>query len=294
MARVTTFGPVTHSSDAGFRAWVAEIISMLTSAGLVHTSDTGQIDTATVVRPASGGGSAGYAIFRFNDALQATRPIYLRLSFGTSSTTTSPRFYLQVGTGTDGAGNLTGNVTAELSMSPGNAFGNGNYSSYAIHKDGYAALAYKVGNFVNNIPQQFIVQRTVDNAGDDTDEGAMVIFPSTAASVSATSQCVRMRFAPHNDQVSIVGSALGFVPGAITDSRVSLAPQVFPHWIMMPKQKPLLYSAASIRGEIAAGAEFSMVLVGAVSRNYLGLGLSSDVLGAAVTTRSDLCILWED
>jgi hypothetical protein len=63
---------------------------------------------------------------------------------------------------------------------------------------------------------------------------------------------------------------------------------------MMPKQKPLLYSAASIRGEIAAGAEFSMVLVGAVSRNYLGLGLSSDVLGAAVTTRSDLCILWED
>ena len=98
---------VDHSSDAGFRTWGAEFHAQLVAIGLTLTSDTGQINWTTVTRPASLG-VGGYEIWRFNDTLQSTTPIFIKLEYGTSYQAAMPGIWITVGQGSSGAGAITG------------------------------------------------------------------------------------------------------------------------------------------------------------------------------------------
>lgn len=75
------------STDQGvtFRDYVAGIHNMVVAAGLVPTADTGQIDHTTVLAaPTVAGGSGnfrGSKLYRFDDALQGTAPLFVRLGF---------------------------------------------------------------------------------------------------------------------------------------------------------------------------------------------------------------------
>jgi hypothetical protein len=73
--------PAFISDDATFRVWGSGLAAQIAAMGLVQTSDTGQINWATVTRPAIGA-LAGYEMWRFNDALQATKPVFIRLDYG--------------------------------------------------------------------------------------------------------------------------------------------------------------------------------------------------------------------
>lgn len=109
---VTTFGPLHLPAmitlDADYRTFCQGAHNALVSIGtLVQTADTGQLNLSTVTRP-SIGTYAGYEIFRFNDALQATVPIFVKVEYGSSATAvTIPALGVTCGSGTDGAGNLT-------------------------------------------------------------------------------------------------------------------------------------------------------------------------------------------
>lgn len=93
----------SNSTDATWRAWVTGIHNALAALGtLTQTSDTGQINLATATKAAG-----GYEIWRFTDALQATAPCFIRLSYSSTSVCAIQFSY---GTGTNGAGTLTGNV----------------------------------------------------------------------------------------------------------------------------------------------------------------------------------------
>ena len=110
---------INHSTDAGFRTWVQEIITILvTTLGLTQTNDTGQINTSTVVHPANST-SGGYIILAFNDSLQATAPIYIKLEFGTGGNSATPQMWITIGTGTNGAGTLNGVVSARSAVANG-------------------------------------------------------------------------------------------------------------------------------------------------------------------------------
>jgi hypothetical protein len=100
------------SSDADFRSWGSGIAAQLAACELVQTSDTGQINWTTVANP-SAGGIAGYEIYRFNDTLQSSRPVFIKFEYQTY-TGTEPGFYITVGSGTDGAGTLTGTVSGRF------------------------------------------------------------------------------------------------------------------------------------------------------------------------------------
>lgn len=95
-----------HNTDAEFRAWVGGIINGLASAGAVRTSDTGQIDLATVTRPTSSSSQMrGYAMYRLGVGATAT---YIKLEFGGGNTAVQTGIQVSVGFATDGAGNLIG------------------------------------------------------------------------------------------------------------------------------------------------------------------------------------------
>lgn len=100
------------STDAAWRTWGQAIHNALVALGtLVQTSDTGQANWTTATRPGNTSATV-YEVWAFADTLQSTAPTYVRIAFGNLSS--QPVIYLRVGTGTNGAGTLTGNVSTEM------------------------------------------------------------------------------------------------------------------------------------------------------------------------------------
>ena len=101
------------TSDANFRYWGKLVSDTLTAVGLPMTADTGQINWTTVLNPGGTGIYVGYEIRRFNDALQATVPVFFKIEYGESTfASDGPNMRVQFGTGSNGAGVLTGTLSA--------------------------------------------------------------------------------------------------------------------------------------------------------------------------------------
>lgn len=111
--------PAYFNVDADFQAWVAGIHAQLLAVGLVNTADTGQINPATVTKPSAGGAAQGYEIWRFNDTLQATVPVFVKFEYGSGATLDRPGLWFTVGSGSNGAGTLIGQVGARRSGGSG-------------------------------------------------------------------------------------------------------------------------------------------------------------------------------
>jgi hypothetical protein len=100
-----------QATDADHRAFATGIHNLLIAAGLTQTADTGQANLATITRPATNA-SSGFEVFRFNDAEQATLPLFIRVSYGSAQNSTNvPGMLIAFGTGTNGAGVLTNSTS---------------------------------------------------------------------------------------------------------------------------------------------------------------------------------------
>lgn len=112
----------SNTSDANFRAWGKAISDGFAAIGLVQTADTGQINWTTVTRPSSSYSYQGYEIWRFNDAMQATCPIFLKIQYGTGASSSNVYVNVLFGFGSNGAGGLTGNLSATFESNQGNTW----------------------------------------------------------------------------------------------------------------------------------------------------------------------------
>lgn len=110
MAFRSLFEPASQATDAAFRAWTQHVDAMLTGpCGLVQTADTGQMDLAAGTVPVVSPQYQGYRIYRMNDALQASAPVFLKVEYGWGgASTTTPGIGVTIGSGTNGAGSITG------------------------------------------------------------------------------------------------------------------------------------------------------------------------------------------
>ena len=199
----------TNSTDATFRAWGSAVSGALAAAGLVQTTDTGQINWSTVLKPTTSSQSRGYEIWRFSDSLQSTRPVFVRVDYGSAQyATNTPGLYLSIGTATDGAGLLlsTASMPNSTLWSPGNPalpfsiaqsgpvfFGNGNdYSTttsnplYVASDGGSSVMVAGWYNAAGSAyPTQtggcFLVERTRDPDGTPNGDGLLVLRHSATA-----------------------------------------------------------------------------------------------------------------
>jgi hypothetical protein len=109
--------PAFIDGDATFQTWAQGIDAQLKACGMVQTSDTGQVDLSTAARPA-GSSYAGYRIYRFDDALQATHPVFMKMEYGVGSVQDRPTFRIQTATATNGAGGLLGQISTLRTVLP--------------------------------------------------------------------------------------------------------------------------------------------------------------------------------
>lgn len=174
----------SFTTDAKFRTWGLAMSTALQATPLVKTSDTGQINWTTVTKPVAINTKAGYEIYRFSDTLQATKPVFLRVDYGSMNVTSGngPGTWLTVGTGSDGAGTITGPVIGPIaSYSNSSAtISNTAMTGYFTHtSNGYALLHFgrelAAANTTSNAGW-FTVARTVNRTtGAATGDGVVMI-----------------------------------------------------------------------------------------------------------------------
>lgn len=288
MTTQTLSSVIDHTSDAGFRAWVAELITTLTNAGLVQTADTGQINTTTVTRPAANT-EGGYAIFRFNDTQQATAPIFLRIGFGTGGAATTPRMQLTVGTASDGAGTISGAgiaATTFATTTPSSTITA--YTTRVCVVNGFCGLMWKLGGASTGLGF-FTISRSVDTTGAATAEGAS-IYTHQASNTPAVTMA---RYSPAASVAMNTGTFC-LIHGGHATSLVGATAQVFKHYLTLPRVRPNAYLLTVLSAEIGNNTTFTATPVGSTSRTYVSSGAQGfQFMGVPAAAGSVLAMIWE-
>lgn len=292
---------INHSNTTTFREWGSELSGMLAAAGLVQTADTGQINWGSVSKPAAGV-FAGYEIWRFDDSLQGTAPIFFKIEYGTNGgNANAPGMRIGVGIASDGAGGVTtiggGAATQRQINNQQGLTSDTALNSYLCVTEGFMGLSWKQ-NTGGQGEASFFVSRTVDNTGAPTALGAMVMWGSGNTSRFEATQA--MRFAAtaelYTVQTAIANTALCLNPQSRSVSTVGSDVQAFLAWTITPSVAPLVGVCGVINSEIVAGNTFSLPLVGTTARNYIALTQRAGPMGGLDSTAAGglkPAMLWE-
>jgi hypothetical protein len=231
MAAATIQIAGVQTTNAQFTAWAQNISSHFTSAGMVQTLDSGQINWATVATPSATRQKMGYEIWKFADAFQSTSPVFVRIDYGSGGASTLPGIWLQLGSGSNGSGQLTGPISnpnmagsnglniasAATVANTENCYfsGNTNYINtwMFMNKDGGVGISQPFG---------FSLERTKNASGADTGQG--ILFTAYGATVfyQTVWDCVLGQLYTHESSPGILVPALA--NNGINGSNIAVYP----------------------------------------------------------------------
>ena len=290
MTTATDTSQIAHDTDATFRAWGLSISNLFAAVGLVQTADTGQVNWTTATKPAVNT-TPHYEIWRMNDTQQASAPIFFRIEYGTSNATNRPRMQLQVGTGSDGAGNLINPSTKSVLISATTGTNTTAYTSYAAAGEGYFNCFLKGGSQHNAL---ISICRTCDADSTPNALGWTVYFGGTNAGAGGGPNVAVYDVATGYVTVSTANMAC-VAPFGITNTLVGTDYQVFLNWSILPRVYPLFASCHVVKAEIGYGTTFTAALVGSTPRTYIsgGSAINSSSLCNAGNSAYVLALLYE-
>jgi hypothetical protein len=220
MANTNTFQQApTNTTDATFRLWGKALSDAFAAVGLVKDTDASQIDWATVLKPGAGATFMGYEIWRFDDALQATCPVYFKIQYGSGGVATYPAIILQVGQGSDNAGNLLGTKSTANTVASGAANAT-SYSCFISSDKSRVSIAMFTGS-AGNIPWGFYIERLKNDSGINIATGVNIVtcstvstaqyLPLSGAAYPATPMATPQSALPSTGQASY-GNNIGVFP----------------------------------------------------------------------------------
>jgi hypothetical protein len=241
------------TTDADFRLAPQFIHDALTTAGWVQTSDTGQINLTTVAKPAGASTAAGYEIWRMNDTLQGTAPIYIKIEYGTGANNQRFAYWLTIGKGSNGSGTLTDTIKARFTIGANSAQNPPN-DSFAAGASSWFTMAL----FANTSGAVWLsIERTKDATGADTGDGILLAYGGgTSAHVSH--YCAYTGVSPTAE------TGLQYILSTVSPSTFGADTGIA---IMIPMkgvaQQPGLNVGAIIAADFGAGATISFTIYGA-------------------------------
>ena len=288
------------ATDADFRAWATAIHNQLIAVGLVQTPDTGQINLTTVTMPSSTGVFQGYEVFRFNDTLQATLPIFVKIEYGSSNVvggSTNPALAMTVGTSTNGAGTITGQASARRIAQTQAAKSAGVVlPSYACGDGSGFALFTNFDIATTSFCYDLVVERSRDGSGNATADAIYVHWGSgttNGASIQTLppSGPVSPAGATYGNQTGMAMSptlwAISFGPGTV-GANVPVVPLMF-----VCGKCLFLRLLHLVQGsQVSAGVPFTATVFGG-THTLLPLVLNGYQSPSGYTGADDLCLLWE-
>lgn len=167
-------------TDADFRAWASGVAAQIATGLTKVTAETGQIDLTTVARP-SINTFAGFEMYRFSDSLQATKPVFVKIEYGIGGVADRPALAVTIGTGTNGSGTLTGQVSVRKTLLATAS------KTTTVTLDSYCSATSSRLALVNNHDLSgtsgtfrivAIIERTRTAAGVETGDGVILITAS--------------------------------------------------------------------------------------------------------------------
>lgn len=178
MATTSFVSAPTNATLAQFKAWAQGLSDALTTVGVVRSADTGQITWASVVAVPGVSAYAGYEIRVLSTP--AGHPLYIKIEYGTGTSAAFPALRIQIGTGTDGAGGLTGNLSNQfvLALTGSSSSTSTSYVSGSTSRVSFVVFGEGSGS---NFAMALCVGRTKNDAGVDTDDGANIVIQNLTA-----------------------------------------------------------------------------------------------------------------
>lgn len=290
MTKASTSSFLDHSGDAGFRAWGLEFSTQTGVVGLVQTADTGQINWTTVTRPGINT-AGGYEIWRFADST-----LFLKIEYGTNASAASPAMWITVGTGSNGTGTLTGQLsTRNLFVSaavPASTVTN--YTSrWCAIADAFSVTWKEISMGATLNGGYLVIGKTCDGTGTSTTTGFAVIRDSSASgTISKQSVRIVATATTYNDvstDITVIGD-----PGA-SSLTAGGSQQAYEISVNIPDVQPFCYACTVLISEAARGSTLVVAMVGSTTRTYISPGqISANTYGAGLNTGRYTCaMIWE-
>lgn len=289
MTTATSTAILLHTTDAQFRAWGSAFSAILAASGLVQTADTGQINWATVTLPATSV-VGGYEIWRFNDTLQGTTPIFIKIEYATASNPGRPAAWFTVASGSNGSGTLTGTTySARNTFSTNTTTSGSTYPLFACHTEGFFGVSAFRRWASGSYSFTFFVCRTCDTSGTLTSTG-VVTYNGAGALLRVVYVGGTLYAAASSGYCMIPGSQVTTLDG-------SGNVQLFRHFMMQPDLVCVPQLLSFYGGEISTETTFTATPVGVTAHTYLALsdggGPTSCADGGATPASNRVAMLWE-
>jgi hypothetical protein len=271
------------------------ISSALATLGWVQAADTGQVDWDTIAAvPASN--AYVYEIWRADDALAATCPIYIKMEYGTFGTGAGagPRIRISVGTASSGAGALSGVSSGTyqhgVTVTPTGA---SLWDCYFSGNAGEFRMLMWRNCTTAGSPYAFIVERSKSAAGVDTDEywSALMLIgnvPSGLYQITVMPSISAMRTESGGICCYSLASVTGLFNGTV------FACPVFP--IIGKLGNPMLGAACCLGADVGEGQVVTVETYG-VFHDYIaskGTNSTFKYLGTTYTNATGALLMrWE-
>lgn len=268
MASLIFSARLSNADNTLFRAWGSAVSTALGQM-LTRVTQTGEINWATVTAPASGNTNAGFEVYRFNDALHTTHPVYIRFDYGSASIITLYAIRVTIGKGVDGSGNITNVLQSAINTLVGSSNPAAASNCYISNGDS-SGIVISLQPDIISLGGFFCLERSRNSVGQPTGDGLMF---SCQTNTSATHT---NRFIAYNLETAFAADSTGLFACPLslaTDVGVTngTVAQFFPVACIAPNgatwRSRMLLGAARQNASLGQPAE--SILYG---QNYIGLG----------------------
>jgi len=270
MASLIFSARLSNSTDALFRAWGLAVSTALGQM-LTRVTQTGEINWATVNAPVATNTFQGFEVYRLNDALQATAPLFFKFEYGSGANTTIPAIRLTIGKSVDGSGVIGGVLQSAINVLSGNSSAAVLSNCYISNGDGSGFVFSMQPDIPSAIGGFCCVERSRNQQGQPTADALMLAFQTYGASTTHTN-----RFIAYNLETTLAADNTGLFACPLplsTDIGVTngTVAQFFPVACIAPNgttwRSRMLLGAARQNASLGQPAE--SILYG---ENYIGLG----------------------
>jgi hypothetical protein len=270
-----------NTSATTFRAWGSAISAALAAIGWVKITTGTSINWASVTQPTVANSSKGYEVWRMNDALQSTAPVFMKIEYGSGEAAAYPAVWITYGTAQNGSGTLTGQVSTR--------------KIYVGYNTASACTCYFSGTssrltvflWVENYGPFFVTERTRNNAGAETGTGLMIGGgPTTTAGTDKFSQYV-----PFTGPIPAMYAAFNTYSPPSGNGTYQTNVFMAPVRTWTPgESNPFVSLATYCAGDIGSGSQITVADWTGTNRNFYVTGLWS-TLGAGGTNY--MAVLYE-
>ncbi|MGE5110632.1 MAG: hypothetical protein ACM3JB_07250 [Acidobacteriaceae bacterium] len=276
-------------TDAAYQTAITGFAGLLDSAGWARTSNTGQVTLASALRS---GAATNYEVRKSNDGLT---DLYLKITYALVNNDLFPIIVL--GTGSDGAGTITGPAGQTISMNTlatGSTSNTGTFTYQICWATLHGSFVMSCKHDSSN-PWLLCVERSRDSSGSPTSDYA-TMYMSQSYNVLASRHLQQTLFiggsytAGKTSQSTAWASALPSITNNVYSGDVGVSP-VRP---MIPHEGNTSKLLLIAKADFSTTGQFTTTVYGS-SHNYMAMGSNGlfAFVGPGEMSGCQPCMLWE-